>query len=385
MTRLITRRLVEDLEGKPEPVNELLSKAAKSGKQIQLAVLSGIESALEGWGKAPQPSAWTAFSEALASLPEAADSVQNLAVLFGDGRARDELLAIVVNEEADPVARRSALDNLLRQPDETLFPLMTKRVNDRIIGLEVVRGLAAYDDPSVPKLVMGHWQRFPLNRGAAIDTMVSRASYASALLSAVEKKYIPRDSISPLQARQIVNLNNKSLNERLSKVWGEIRETPAAKKKELESWKSLLTAEVVGAADAKQGKVIFSQTCGACHKLYGEGGAVGPDLTGSDRHNMDYLLDNVINPNDVVPADYRLTVFTMKDGRVVSGVIPEENEKTITVQSAAERISLSVDEIEKRETLPVSLMPEGLMKALGEDAVKDLVAYIMTRGPISDQ
>lgn len=384
VTRLITRRLVEDLEGEPEPVNELLSKAAKSGKQVQLAVLSGIESALEGWGKAPQPSAWATFSEALASLPEAAGSAQNLAVLFGDGRARDELLAIVVNEEADPVARRSALENLLRQPDETLLPLMTKRVNDRTIGLEVVRGLAAYDDPSVPKLVMGHWQRFPLNRGAAIDTMVSRASYASALLSAVEKKYIPRDSISPFQARQIVNLNDKALNERLSKVWGEIRETPAAKKKEIQSWKSLLTPEVIGAADAKQGKVMFSQTCGACHKLYGEGGAVGPDLTGSDRHNMDYLLDNVINPNAVVPADYRLTVFTMKDGRVVSGVIPEENEKTVTVQSAAERISLSVDEIEKRETLPVSLMPEGLLKALGEDAVKDLVAYLMTRGPISN-
>ncbi|MDF1741319.1 MAG: c-type cytochrome [Verrucomicrobiales bacterium] len=385
VTRLVTRRLVEDLEAAPGPVNELLSQALSSEKQIQLSILSGVESALEGWGKAPQPAAWKSFSEALAALPEAAESVQGLAVLFGDGRARDELFAMVNDEEADPVARRSALGSLLRQPDEALLALLKKLVNDRVVGLEVVRGFAAYDDPDVPKLVMGHWQRFPLHRGAAADTMVSRPSYASALLSAVEKKYIPRDAITPFQARQIVSLNNTSLTERLKKAWGEVRETPAEKKEEIRSWKSLLTSDVIGAADAKQGKIIFSQTCGACHRLYGEGGAIGPDLTGSDRHSIDYLLDNTVNPNDVVPADYMLTVFTMKDGRVVSGVVPEENEKTVSVQSAAEMISLSVDEIEKRETMPVSLMPEGLLKALGEDAVKDLVAYLMTRGPISDE
>ena len=384
LTRLITRRLTEDLEENPAPVNDLLSSTAKSGEAVKMAVLSGLVSALEGWGKAPQPAAWSDFSASLASFPEAAESTQSLAVLFGDGRARDELLEIVTNEEADPVARRSALENLLRQPDETLLPLLKSKVNDRIIGLEVVRGLAAYDDPSVPKLVMGHWQRFPLNRGAAVDTMVSRASYASALLSAVEKEYIPRDAISPFQARQIVSLNDSALNERLSKAWGEIRETPAEKKKEIASWKALLTPAEIEAADPKRGKVVFSRTCAACHRLYGEGGAIGPDLTGSDRHSIDYLLDNTINPNDVVPADYMLTVFTMKDGRVVSGVIPGENAKTVTVQSIAGTISLNVADIGKRETMPVSLMPEGLLKALGEDAVKDLVAYLMTRGPITE-
>lgn len=384
LTRLIARRLTEDLEEAPEPVNELLSSAVNSDKGVRLAVLSGLVSGLEGWGKAPQPTGWNAFSASLASFPEAAEAAQSLAVLFGDGRARDELLVIVNDEEADPVARRSALENLLRQPDETLLPLLQKKINDRIIGLEVVRGLAAYDDPSIPRLVIGHWQRFPLNRGAAVNTLVSRSSYANVLFNAVENKSIPRDAITPFQARQVSSLNNKALNERLRKLWGEIRETPAEKKKEIQSWKALLTSEAIEAADAKQGKVVFSQSCGACHKLYGEGGAIGPDLTGSDRHSIDYLLENTINPNDVVPADYLLTVFTMKDGRVVSGVIPEENEKTVTVQSAAERISLTVDEISKRETLPISLMPEGLLKALGEEAVKDLVAYLMTRGPVTN-
>ena len=113
------------------------------------------------------------------------------------------------------------------------------------------------------------------------------------------------------------------------------------------------------------------------------GGAIGPELTGSDRHNIDYLLGNIVNPNEVVPADYRLTVFTLKDGRVVSGVVPEQNERTVTVQTPVERLTIPADTITKRESLPVSLMPEGLLKTMDEAAVKDLVAYLMTRGPVA--
>ncbi len=140
---------------------------------------------------------------------------------------------------------------------------------------------------------------------------------------------------------------------------------------------------MIAQADPAKGKTTFAALCGACHKLYGEGGAIGPELTGSDRHNLDYLLGNIVNPNEVVPADYRLTVFTLKDGRVISGVVPEQNERTITVQTPVERLVLPVGTIEKREALPVSLMPEGMLKAMDEATVKDLVAYLMTRGPVT--
>jgi putative heme-binding domain-containing protein len=110
---------------------------------------------------------------------------------------------------------------------------------------------------------------------------------------------------------------------------------------------------------------------------------IGPELTGGDRQNPDYWLGNIVNPNEVVPADYRLTVFTLKDGRVVSGVVPGQNEKTVTVQTAVERLTIPADTITKRESLPVSLMPEGLLKTLDETAVKDLIAYLMTKAPVA--
>ena len=383
VTRLISRRLCENLEQQPDVVNDLLTRASKSDASTKLAVLNGMAAALEGLGEANAPAAWEKFSSDL-SKGESAKTVQSLSVLFGDGRARDELLAIVNNEEADPGARRSALASILRQPDEAMLPSLIEWLRDRVLGYQVIQALAAYDDSGIPPRLINQWRSRASEQSVIIDTLVSRPAFASALLDAVEAEKIPRNAISPLQARQIANFNDEALSQRLGKLWGEIQITPEAKLKEIAEWKTLLTPEVIAAADPLKGKTTFTQICAACHRLYGEGGAIGPELTGSDRHNIDYLLGNIVNPSEVIPADYQLTVFTLKDGRVVSGVVPEQNQNSVTVQAAAEKVTLKLDEIAKRETLPVSMMPEGLLKALGEDKVKDLVAYLMTSGPVMD-
>jgi len=381
VTRLISRRLAEELESSPAPVDTLLTAVTESDNaELRATVVTGIASGLEGWNKAPEPKSWKALVAAVNSGGHAGskDLVRELSVLFGDGRARDELLVIAGDKEGDPGARRAALNALLRQPDSELLKLLEGWVNDKVISEEAVRGLALYDAPGVSTRVLNFWQRNPQSRPAAIDTLVSRPSYATDLLNAIEKETIPRDAISPFQARQIQSLGDDKLAGRLRELWGEVRETPEEKKREIAKWKVLLSEESIASSDPEAGKIIFATSCGACHKLYGEGGEFGPDLTGSDRHNLDYLVGNIVNPNDVVPADYRLTVFTLKDGRVVSGVIPEENERSVTVRSPAEIITLDRKDIASRETMPVSLMPEGLLNAIGEEQVRDLVAYLMS-------
>lgn len=377
VTRLITRRLAEDLEKAPKPVNNLLSRSTEANR---LDILRGLDEALRGWTKAPKPAAWDDIVEA--GGDEATQTlIRELSVVFGDGRARDELLAIAQNEEADPGARRAALENLLRNPTPDLLPLLKGWTKDRILAREALLGLANYDDPEVPARVLEAWRRDTLLRDVAIGTLVSRPSYAQGLLVRMEKGQIPREAITPFHARQIQSLGNEALTKQLADVWGEVRDTPEEAKAEIASWKALLTPEALAAADPVKGQIAFAGVCGACHKLYGEGGAIGPDLTGSDRHNLDYLLGNIVNPNEVVPADFRLTVFTLKDGRVVSGVVPEESERSVTVQGPVERLTLPADSIAKRDTLPVSLMPEGLLKSMDQVMVKDLIAYLMTRAP----
>lgn len=378
VTRFITRRLAEELEKTPGPVNDLLSRATDENR---LPILRGLNEGLKGWSKAPKPAAWDAISKA-GGDEETQTIIRELSLVFGDGRARDELLAIAANAEADPGARRAALTNLLRDPTPELLPKLKEWTNDRVLAREAILGLANYDDADVPNRVLNQWKRDTVHRAVVIDVLVSRASFAGVLLKRISAGEIPRDAISPFHARQIRSLGDEALTKQLGEVWGEVRDTPEALKTEIANWKTLLTPEVIAAADPAKGKTTYAALCAACHKLYGEGGAIGPDLTGSDRHNLDYLLGNIVNPNEIVPADYRLTVFTLKDGRVVSGVIPEQNEKTVTVQTPVERLIIPADTITKRESLPVSLMPEGLLKTMDEAAVKDLVAYLMTRGPV---
>jgi putative membrane-bound dehydrogenase-like protein len=379
VTRLITRRLAEDLEKTPGPVNDLLSRASAENR---LPILRGLNEGLKGWSKATKPAAWDTIAKT-GGDEETQTLIRELSVVFGDGRARDELLAIAANAEADPGARRAALTNLVRNPTPDLLPKLKEWTNDRILGREAILGLANYDDPGVPDRVLNQWKRDAVLRPAAMDTLVSRVSYAKILLDRIAKQEIPREAITPFHARQIRSLGDETLTRQLGGVWGEVRDTPEALKTEIADWKKLLTPEVIAQADPGKGKTTFAALCGACHKLYGEGGAIGPELTGSDRHNLDYLLGNIVNPNEVVPADYLLTVFTLKDGRVVSGVVPEQNEKTVTVQTPVERLTIPADTITKRESMPVSLMPEGLLKAMDEATVKDLIAYLMTNAPVA--
>ncbi len=84
----------------------------------------------------------------------------------------------------------------------------------------------------------------------------------------------------------------------------------------------------------------------------------------------------------MVPADFRVSVLNLKDGRTITGVIPEQTERTLTVQTPAERITIERTQIVKQAQLPISLMPEGLLAALGDENVKNLIAYLMSNGQV---
>ena len=75
------------------------------------------------------------------------------------------------------------------------------------------------------------------------------------------------------------------------------------------------------------------KTCAACHTLFGEGGKIGPDITGSNRANLDYILENVLDPSAIVGKDYRMTILALKDGRVVSGLIQKETDSALTIRT----------------------------------------------------
>lgn len=382
--RLITRRLAEEIEKTPGPVEDLLAAAVKADEGARADVISGMAAALKGFSQVTKPKAWDAFASTTASIASAKDALRDLSLVFGSGRAIDELIALIKDIDGDANARRSAMDSLLRSPKPEHFGLVRGMINDKVLGTAARLGLAKFDNADVPKSLLNNWpDRSQEWRAANITTLSSRATWAKQLLDYVEKHpAIAKEDITPYQARQIRNLNDKALTDQLTKVWGEARDTPEAKLQEIAKWKASLTSDAIAKADAAKGRTLFAGVCASCHKMYGEGAALAPELTGSDRHNLDYLLGNIVDPNAVVPADYRVTVLKLKDGRTVTGVIPEQNEKVLTLQTPAERLTIQRSDITDQQQLNQSLMPEGLLTALGEENVKHLVAYLMSNGQV---
>ncbi|RYD87428.1 MAG: c-type cytochrome, partial [Sphingobacteriales bacterium] len=120
-----------------------------------------------------------------------------------------------------------------------------------------------------------------------------------------------------------------------------------------------------------------------CHKMYGEGGSIGPDITGSNRGNVDYLLSNILNPSGEIQDDYKMVVVTTRDGRTYSGNVSGENERQLTLRVVGQdAVVLNKSDVQSREVTPNSMMPTGLLDALTEDEVIDLVAFLRTTAPV---
>ncbi|HBJ82595.1 MAG TPA: dehydrogenase [Verrucomicrobiales bacterium] len=405
--RLVARRIAEMIESKPEAVDALVALMTERA-EVRDDVLAGMAAGLDGFSSAKKPKGWDEFAGRTGILPVTSvpgilpgsgeagrmpatpasggtpDLLRQLSIVFGSGRAADELIAIVKNADGDANARLNAFKSLTRSAKPELLAVIRTLINDKVLATTARSALAAYDDPSIPKQLLGSWPvRSEEQQAATVATLTSRPAYAKELLEAVKAKKVPAAAISPFQARQIRNLGDESLTKLLTEAWGEIRDTPEAKKAEFAKWEGVLKPEVLAKkADKSKGRMIFTAACSACHKMYGQGGAIGPELTGSDRRNLKYLLENILDPNAVVPADFRVSVFQLKDGRTITGVIPEQTERTLTVQTPAERLVIERTQIVKQEQLTQSLMPEGLLAALGEENVINLIAYLMGEGQV---
>jgi putative heme-binding domain-containing protein len=311
------------------------------------------------------------------------ERVRDLSVLFGDGRALDEVKRIARDGKADLPSRRAALQTLIANRPGDLREICEQLLTVPFLNTTAVRGLALFDDPLVGERLAQSYSRFhPSERGALIETLVSRPAFAHELLDEMAAGRIPRADLTPFHARQIRSFNDPALTRQLAEVWGELRDGSADKQQLIAQWKARLTPSALAAADKSQGRVVFNTACASCHTLYGHGGQVGPDLSGSGRDNLDYLLDNIVNPSAVVSADFRMSVIDLEDGRILNGLVGAKTDRTITLKTMTETVTLDRAEIQSIRVSSLSLMPEGLLEALNPTQARDLIAYLMHRSQV---
>ena len=380
LTEFISRRLTLEIQRDPATCDRLLVLLLEGKIPFPERVISGMSKALNGWQKAKAPAKWSevAMAFAKADNEETRQQIQGLNVVFGDGRALDELRGIVADKDQPAETRRQALRALLVSRPENYVQTLDDLLDHPGMVVDAIRGLALYDDPSVPGRMLDHTRVFsPAERLEMIQTLTSRPSYARALLKAIRDGVLPSSELSAFHARQIASFGQEDLTKELTELWGDVRVSAAEKRAQIEEQKALLPPDVIEQADLSAGRAIFQKTCANCHVLYGAGRRLGPDLTGSNRRNIDYLLENIVDPSASVGADFRTVVILLDDGRVLNGVVSEQSERTLTLQSPQESITIDRNQIEEMKTTSVSLMPEGQLQKLSPEQIRDLFGYLM--------
>jgi putative membrane-bound dehydrogenase-like protein len=384
--KFIARRLAEEIDKRPGPVNDLLAAVAASRSEtFQADILGGIADGLAGWHKATKPAAWDNVQSRLGKSASAAirDRVRDLSVLFGDGRALDEVKRLALDGKADLNLRRAALETLIGNRPPELRAVCEQLLGVRHLNTTALRGLALFDDPAIGERLAKSYRNFhPTERPAVIDTLAGRPAFARVLLNEIAAGKIPATDLTAVHARQIRSIGDEALTQRLTDVWGELRNSPDDKRDQIARLKSQLTDIALATANPSRGRAIFVSACASCHRLFGHGGSIAPDLTGGDRQNLDYLLDNLVDPSATVAADFRMSIIVLQDGRLLNGVVVAKTEKTITLQMAKERVTLNRGEIDEVRPSSASLMPDGLLQPLTETQIRDLISYLRSRSQV---
>lgn len=345
---------------------------------VQAALLKGILSGLEGRRNVSPPKGWTNLSEKLAASENATVRQRSLALsqVFGDKAAIARALASVENPAIKADQRRSTLRLLLNQQNQDASNLLKSLIDEPAMTLDAIRGYAIVENKDAPTVLLSRYSKLELqHQRAVIETLAARKIYAEALLVALQNNQILRDDIPTQVARSL----GETLGKRFTKVFGTVRAVAKDRTQVMAKYKKLCNPTAIGAADASRGRTVFQKTCAACHTLYNEGGKVGPDLTGSNRANLDYILLNSVDPSYDVPDAYKTVIVLTVDGRVVNGVLAEEDSARIVLKTAEQpRVVIAKEDIEVRKVSPRSMMPDGQLEQMEKQEVIDLIKYLRT-------
>jgi putative membrane-bound dehydrogenase-like protein len=363
----------------PESLSLLVSAlAATPDAARQRTILSGIEETLRGRRRVEAPPSFAEVWERLGTSvdPELRARVDRLAVIFGDARAVRALQRVALDASADAELRREAIVALVDARIEGLGATLLDLLADPVVRIEAIRGLGRVEVEEAPGAITELYASLAAEeRRVALGTLSSRSPYARVLLDAVGAGRIPSRDLSADIIRQLRVLGDSAVDKRLGEVWGVVRELSADSTENIAKIRALVNAGG-RARDLSRGRAIFAKTCAQCHTLFGAGAKVGPDLTGSNRADFDYVLSNVLDPSAILASEYKPWVFALKGGEIVTGLLVADEASRVRVATTSGNVDIQKGDILSREQSDASMMPNDLLATLEDEEIRDLIAYL---------
>jgi putative heme-binding domain-containing protein len=311
--------------------------------------------------------------------PRVKELAQQLGSLWGDAAEAEKLLREIRDTGAPMQGRIDAIRSARRLKKEATRETLLGLLGADSPEALAVEALAALGEIGGDNRVAAEIvRRYPSLKAAArreaMEILASRNGWIRIFLGAVEDKTIAATEVPVPVIRELSSSKDQQIRERALKAIGRYREPNADKVKLIAQKKK---AVLSGPVDIEAGHEIAKRTCFICHKLYGEGAEVGPDLTGVGRSTLDALLANVIDPNQVIGKGYENVEVETKDGRSVSGRLVEDSDTHIKLLSAGPKEEVvAKSDIASMRTTEMSVMPEGLEQMPDAD-FRNLIWFIL--------
>jgi putative heme-binding domain-containing protein len=296
-------------------------------------------------------------------------------------------LAVIANDRADVNERLQYVQVFGEVRQGQCVPTLLALVSgtrDEALRIAALTSLQLYDEPAIAADVIRHYSRLTDDSRAAAHTLlVSRKAWAVQLLNAVAQGKIDRGTIPLDVVRKMTVHRDERLARLVRKYWGNVEgATTAEMGKQIERLAEVLRT---GKGSPYPGKKLFKETCAKCHRLFGQGGEVGPDLTAYKRDDIPNMLANIVNPSAEIREGYETYQVTTLDGRVLIGLLVDKDPQVIVLRtSEGQKITVPKKKVDDIRPQRKSLMPEDLLKPLTDQQVRDLFAYLRSTQPLND-
>lgn len=270
-----------------------------------------------------------------------------------------------------------------------LVKVLLASPGDDAIRRAALAALEPHDDPRIADAVVNLYPVMgPDAQVSAQRLLSSRVSYADRWVRAIAGRWsswsgvlIPPDRVPRAVVRRIKQLKSPGLQAMAESVWPNTgTPTTAAMEARIKEMASVVRD---GSGDPYHGRTLFQATCGGCHRLFGRGADVGPDLTTFKRDDLSGMLLSIVNPNAEIREGYENHVIETRDGRLISGFVVDQDPEVVVIRGLdSQNVTLNRKEMASMEVVGTSLMPEGLLDTFQSQDVRDLFAYLRSTQPL---
>lgn len=369
-------------KSKVDGVSSLVDEVASTNGETQRNALHILAAAVSGVRNETPPKAWSSISSSLYRSEDVAvrNAAKRIGASFSDPALFVEMRSVLRNAKSDIGALHEALDVIALDSDPENLEILLPLLSNPKLAQKVIGNLRRFDSPVVAETMIrkvGDWN--PATLSFAVEVLASRVAWSNQLLDAVQKKEVKRDLVTAYHVRQMIALGDAKLTKRLTEEWGSIRQSSAQLREEITKTTQAYKGAPLWAFSENEGAKHFKKLCANCHRPEQPGIEIAPKLEGTSAKGIEYLVENVIDPNAVIGKGYQAYLVTTSDGQTLTGVIQAENATSLTLRTATETVVISKSEIEDSKLSENSFMPIGLLDTLNDRERIELLKYLMSQ------